>query len=895
MPGESLSSVPAAVFDAPSSGDTGPLERQEESRFSVPGASASPQSRSPSSGIGDVRESRGVERVAGPPAASRGQRHDENGGQSSSRSRLAKLLTRLSSGGDQNVHARPSALPQLGAETSGSPPESDATHAREDSAASLHAASRVSEGVSSTSVEAPSASGPQTSHIPRLPSQGGGLVSPPSASPPFASLETQGSPSEPHPESHLADAFKNRSAVHGHGMGGAYPGRPSRSVESFVVDVRGRWFSEPSHRRRGQRAEGGSKSRRHRQPRNPAGRTGGDMSVPRGGPALAGTSFAHSVACAVPFVRAQDGGAALAAGKYVVKHNASKALQALRAVQAEIDRGEQLHNMLGIQKYTEEQKLKELAAAEPAEDFADQLTCDLKLLRYYTNTEAELELRDRRARAFIYSPLAQIVMAVIIIFNVIFLGFSTLEVSSREYIWDDTQESLKLKRDAPLFVALCSLNCFFALAFFVEMVLRVKCDGLAHFHDFVNVMDFVNAWFGVADLFIVSIGFFQKVENGVFNSVVALLKLARLLRVLRFIRILKSFLPMRVLVEGMESSFFSLLYAASFFLIFIYGFAVFFTTAFGFTAEVKEYWGDLFTSMYTLFLILTMTNWNEIAQRTSVHFTWAKLAIIMYTIFSYFVLFNVVTAVIVEAFSTTAGRLEDEASHFSMFTDFQVNEQRFESAMAAAQLLRNRRGEVTSLRPSSECSGRRKNVSSSGLRLGAEGNSPPKGEENNSCRQQGTPRSVGPVDSTSKLSAASREDTASRGFRGQHSWGRSERGWDIASVDDDFPCAWRANSMRRRLRPNRDDSTFSESKVSLVPNTLDEAFLDVAPDSPYLDLARSHPLQILGERRVQLAMRKCGISYIQAYDCLTILVQKGFEEITGQNQLGDDLQNLTPD
>lgn len=76
------------------------------------------------------------------------------------------------------------------------------------------------------------------------------------------------------------------------------------------------------------------------------------------------------------------------------------------------------------------------------------------------------------------------------------------------------------------------------------------------------------------------------------------LQLARLLRVLRFIRILKSFLPMRVLVDGMEASFFSLLYAATFFIVLVYGFAVFFTTAFG-TVKQGVFVDDVYGATFT--------------------------------------------------------------------------------------------------------------------------------------------------------------------------------------------------------------------------------------------------------------------------------------------------------
>lgn len=79
-------------------------------------------------------------------------------------------------------------------------------------------------------------------------------------------------------------------------------------------------------------------------------------------------------------------------------------------------------------------------------------------------------------------------------------------------------------------------------------------------------------------------------------------------------------------------------------------------------------------------------------------------------------------------------------------------------------------------------------------------------------------------------------------------------GW--GSGYDDI--SWRVNSSRRRSDRGGSVSAptrRTESKAVTVPNNLDQAFTEVMPDSPYIELTRYHPLQILGARYVQLAMR----------------------------------------
>lgn len=87
-----------------------------------------------------------------------------------------------------------------------------------------------------------------------------------------------------------------------------------------------------------------------------------------------------------------------AAGKKAMQQSAAKAMKAFKVVQGEIDTGERLHSMFGIQKYTEEAKIQELLALERLGSEKDQLKFDLKILKYYTNTENDIELRDRRVR-----------------------------------------------------------------------------------------------------------------------------------------------------------------------------------------------------------------------------------------------------------------------------------------------------------------------------------------------------------------------------------------------------------------------------------------------------------------------------------------------------------------
>ncbi|PFH33781.1 hypothetical protein BESB_079970 [Besnoitia besnoiti] len=626
---------------------------------------------------------------------------------------------------------------------------------------------------------------------------------------------------------------------------------------------------------------------------------------------------------------------ATAAGEKVMKENAAKALKAFRAVHSEIDRGEKLRSLLGIQKYTEEAKLKQIVTMEPNEDHTEQLTCELKILRYYAHTDRNRTARPRDARLHRQPHCAdrhgahhhpQRCSR----------GVSSLEISAREYVGHSASEAVKMKRNTPLFATLCGFNFFTATAFFVEMILRVRCGSAAHFKDFVIISDFANAWFGVANLVVVSVSFLQRLDNEVLNSAVALLWATGPRRT--------DLLPVSSQGRGPPS-----------------------VGADGPTADERSEAtgkrckaGDMMRKERE-----GKGEWGAAEKPDTV---------------------------ILEAFSGTEGRLEDEASHFSTFTDFRANEQCFTSAMATARLLR-RAAATCCLRAERGVSGLTR-LSSRGLsadlcasvvreehgEYGEEeddGDPGPDGqlrhediggggftqaigdrEEGQAATElvplpQTTPESRsqfpgsfplpreetprrrrkaatsrawgtgagktshrgprilcplrlstsgegrgaaadGHLDSPEEadvllgdrlstwrvtraaakgqfqctrwavefaasepLGVPTLSEAASKDFLGRNSLDKSDYGWETASGGNEVAGIWRATRMRRRLSRRGLDSLsgVTENRPHLVPNTLDKAFIDSVPDSPFLDMTRSHPPQILGDTHVQVAMR----------------------------------------
>jgi voltage-gated sodium channel len=168
-----------------------------------------------------------------------------------------------------------------------------------------------------------------------------------------------------------------------------------------------------------------------------------------------------------------------------------------------------------------------------------------------------------------------------------------------------------------------------ALAIFtVEIALKLVAYRLRFFRDPWNVFDFV----------IVAIALIPA--TGAFS----VLRAMRILRVLRLVSIVPS---MRRVVAALLGALPGLASIMALLALVLYVASVMATKLFG--AVSPEYFGSLGGSAFTLFQIMTMEGWADIARELMVVKPWAWMFFLGYLVVSTFTVLNLFIAVVVNA------------------------------------------------------------------------------------------------------------------------------------------------------------------------------------------------------------------------------------------------------
>jgi voltage-gated sodium channel len=184
-----------------------------------------------------------------------------------------------------------------------------------------------------------------------------------------------------------------------------------------------------------------------------------------------------------------------------------------------------------------------------------------------------------------------------------------------------------------------------ALAIFVaELVLRFFVYRGAFFADAWRVFDFV------------VVGIALLPSSGAFSVLRAL----RVLRVLRLISMVKS---MRRVVSALLAALPGMGSIVALMAIVLYVAAVMATKLFGALSPV--YFGDLGKTFFTLFQIMTMEGWADIARELMAQAPWSWVFFVVYILVSTFTVLNLFIAVVVNAMQdqVAADIIEDETQH----------------------------------------------------------------------------------------------------------------------------------------------------------------------------------------------------------------------------------------
>ncbi|MGQ0834057.1 MAG: ion transporter [Gammaproteobacteria bacterium] len=218
----------------------------------------------------------------------------------------------------------------------------------------------------------------------------------------------------------------------------------------------------------------------------------------------------------------------------------------------------------------------------------------------------------RRALAdFVESPRVQRLIIALILLNAITLGLETFP-------------PVMARTGAALHVIDQTLLAVFVL----ELTLKLFAHGARFFRSAWNLFDFV----------VVGIALLPSAGA---------LSVLRALRVLRVLRLMSAVPKMRFVVESLGRSLPGLGAIGFLLLLFFYVFAVMATKLFG--ASFPQWFGSLWASMFSLFQIMTLEGWADIAREIMAAEPGAWIFFLAFILLATFTVLNLFIAVIVNA------------------------------------------------------------------------------------------------------------------------------------------------------------------------------------------------------------------------------------------------------
>jgi len=170
------------------------------------------------------------------------------------------------------------------------------------------------------------------------------------------------------------------------------------------------------------------------------------------------------------------------------------------------------------------------------------------------------------------------------------------------------------------------IDRFIVWVFIVEIILRIIANGRAFFRDGWSIFDFL--------VVVIS-------APATLTGISAL----RILRALRLLRVLSGVSHLRRVGEALVAAVPGISWVAALLLLIIVISAIIGTNLFG--EGVPEYFGDLFVSMYTLFMVLTLEDWPDVADAVLEVYPMAWIFFVSFIIVATFTVVNLFVGVIV--------------------------------------------------------------------------------------------------------------------------------------------------------------------------------------------------------------------------------------------------------
>ena len=246
-------------------------------------------------------------------------------------------------------------------------------------------------------------------------------------------------------------------------------------------------------------------------------------------------------------------------------------------------------------------------------------------------------MQEKRSKAIVESRPFQAFIAIVICVNAITIGCETTPVP---------------------YEVLVSLNLFDGVCmiiYIVEAALKINAYGRGYFKDGWNLFDFaiVASSLLIALLDLLAIATFIPLQ---------IMRTIRLFRVVRLFKLVSMFRRLRVIVEAIGNSIPGVLWTCLLMLIVIYVFDV--AGVFIFGKDFPEYFGDLGAGLFTLFQIVTLEGWPDIARQIIAAHPLAWVYFVPFIIVTAFIMLNIILGIILNTIeeSRQAERVEPGAT-----------------------------------------------------------------------------------------------------------------------------------------------------------------------------------------------------------------------------------------
>ncbi|MEO1015969.1 MAG: ion transporter [Pseudomonadota bacterium] len=227
-----------------------------------------------------------------------------------------------------------------------------------------------------------------------------------------------------------------------------------------------------------------------------------------------------------------------------------------------------------------------------------------------------------RIRAIVESALFQGVIIALILFNAVILGLETISAVN------DRHGDLLLLIDHTIIYI-----------FLIEVLMRFAADPKSYFRSGWNIFDFAVV----------------AVSLPAMTSGLAAVRAFRVLRVLRVVTVIPR---MRTVVSALFDSIPGIASVGVVLVLILYVFSVIAANLYGPTHP--DTFGDVFTAMYTLFTVMTLEGWREIADGVAETHPYSWVFFLSFVLIATFTMLNLFVAIVVRVVEEDAEEALDD-------------------------------------------------------------------------------------------------------------------------------------------------------------------------------------------------------------------------------------------